>query len=89
MKYSQERTKSFNKTLKKLYKKDQKRFMITLTKISEILKNPHRYKNLKYSMKEFKRAHIDSHFVLVFKINEHTKTVKFMDLEHHDTIYER
>jgi len=31
---------------------------------------------------------IDSHFVLIFKVDENNKLIRFEDLQHHDTIYE-
>ncbi|MFW6450003.1 MAG: hypothetical protein ACOCZ6_03030 [Nanoarchaeota archaeon] len=49
--------------------------------------NPHHYKNLSYDLKDFKRVHIDNHFVLIFKIEG--EKIKFQDLQHHDTIYKR
>ncbi len=38
--------------------------------------NTDHYKNLSYGMKEFKRVHIDSHFVLIFKVEEGKKLIK-------------
>lgn len=38
-------------------------------------------------MKEFKRVHIDSHFVLTFKVEKNL--IKFEDLQHHDKIYKK
>ncbi len=83
-----ELSEKLKKILKKLFKKDKKRYEITLKKIEEIINsNPNNYKNLKYSLKEFKRVHIDSHFVLIFKTDKKNKTIKFEDLQHHDYIY--
>ncbi|HLC84277.1 MAG TPA: hypothetical protein VJH22_00610 [Candidatus Nanoarchaeia archaeon] len=39
-------------------------------------------------MKDLKRVHIDSSFVLVFEVDENAKHIKFLDLDHHDTLYE-
>lgn len=77
------------KILKKISKKDKKRYEATLKKIDEIVSNQdiEHYKNLSHTMKEFKRVHIDSHFVLVFKFEK--KIIKFEDLQHHDTVYRR
>ncbi len=79
------------KILKKLVKKDRLRYEATLKKIDEICSNNNiaHYKNLSYDLKEFKRVHILSHFVLVFKFDKKTKKVKFEDLQHHDYIYKR
>ncbi len=87
--YKIQRSEKLKKILKKLFKKDKKRYWAILKKIKEIINNanPEHYKNLSYSLKEFKRVHIDSHFVLVFKIDEKNKQIKFEDFEHHDKIY--
>jgi len=44
---------------------------------------------LSYDLSDFKGVHIDSHFVLIFKVNEKDKLIRFEDLQHHDTAYER
>jgi YafQ family addiction module toxin component len=89
--YSFERSDKLIKILKKLFKKDKVRYEATLNKINEVIKsnNPNRYKNLCYNLKEFKGVHIDTHFVLTFKIDENNKLLKFEDLQHHDVIYRR
>ena len=60
-----------------------------MKKIEEIIQNPQHYKNLQHDLKEFKRVHIDSSFVLVFKVNENTKIILFEDLDYHDIIYKK
>ena len=75
------------KTLKKLAKKNRKQVEIILKKIDEILSNPHRYKNLRAPLNDWKRAHVDKHFVLVFSVDEQSKTVTLEDYDHHDNIY--
>jgi YafQ family addiction module toxin component len=87
--YEWERSEKLKKILSKLFKKDKVRYEATLKKMQEVssCENPHHYKNLSYDMKEFKRVHIDSHFVLVFKVDENKKRIKFEDLQHHDHIY--
>jgi len=75
--------------LKKLFKKDKKRYEIVWKKITEIINNLNieHYKNLKFPMNEFKRVHIDKSFVLVFKYDKINDKIKFYDLDHHDKIY--
>ena len=63
------------------------KFEIILDKANEILENPHRYKNLKAPMNHLKRVHIDKHFVLVFSIDEESKTITLEDYDHHDKIF--
>ena len=75
------------KELTKLAKKNPKQIEIILKKVDEILINPHRYKNLRAPLNQWKRVHIDKHFVLTFSINEKTKTVTLEDYDHHDNIY--
>ena len=89
--YSFERSEKLKRVLGKLFKKDKVRYEATLRKIQEIVSSydPNRYKNLSYDMKDFKRVHIDSHFVLIFKVDEGKKTIRFEDLQHHDSIYKR
>ncbi len=87
--YSIELSDKLEKIIQKLFKKDRVRYEIVFKKINEIVGKTDFdcYKNLSYDMKEFKRVHIDSHFVLTFKVDKTKKTIKFEDLQHHDTIY--
>jgi len=89
--YEFDRSEKLKKILLKLYKKDKNRYEATLKKIKEVLNSPdpNHYKNLSHDMKSFKRVHIDSHFVLIFKVDEENKVIKFEDLQHHDVIYRR
>jgi YafQ family addiction module toxin component len=78
-----------DKKLKKLVNKNRKHYEIIMQKVEEIIKNPHRYKNLKAPLQNLKRVHVVRHFVLTFSIDEKTKTVIFEDFEHHDKIYQK
>lgn len=71
----------------KLAKKDPSQLEIINKKVEEILRDPHRYKNLRAPLNDWKRVHIDRHFVLTFSIDEESKTVILEDYEHHDRIY--
>lgn len=71
----------------KLSKKNGKQLKMILDKADEIIENPHRFKNLRAPMNHLKRVHIDKHFVLVFSIDEESKTVTLEDYDHHDNIY--
>jgi len=70
-----------------LSKKNPKQLEIISKKVEEITQDPHRYKNLRYPLNNWKRVHIDKHFVLTFSIDEKTKTVNLEDYDHHDNIY--
>lgn len=89
--YNFERSDKLIKILKKLFKKDKVRYEATMKKIQEVIRSEslQHYKNLSYDLSDFKRVHIDSHFVLIFKVNEKDKLIRFEDLQHHDTAYER
>ena len=77
------------KKLKKLIKKNPEQFKIICKKRDEILVNPARFKNLRHGMSDRKRVHIDKHFVLVFKVDLNNNVVKFLDYDHHDTIFKQ
>jgi YafQ family addiction module toxin component len=74
-------------SLNKLAKKNRKQVEIILKKIDEILLNPHRYKNLRAPLNDWKRVHVDKYFVLTFSVDEESKTVTLEDYDHHDNIY--
>ncbi len=81
--------KNLNKKLKKISKKDKKKFNSIFKKIDEIINtsNVEHYKNLKYPMQEFKRVHIDKSFVLIFKFDKKANKIFFYDFDHYDKIY--
>jgi len=89
--YSWALSDKLKKILRKLLKKDRVRYEATIKKIEEVFQSEsvNHYKNLSHDMKEFKRVHIDSHFVLIFKADKNSKFIRFHDLQHHDTIYRR
>ena len=76
-----------DKIFNNLAKKKPKQLEIIYKKLREISNNPHRYKNLKSPLKNWKRLHIDKNYVLTFSIDEETKTVILEDYKHHDKIY--
>ena len=77
--------------IKKLVRKDKKKVEIINKKIKEIVSSTsdsiQHYKNLRYDLKEFKRVHIDKHFVLTFKVDLNRNFVLFVDFDHHDDVY--
>ena len=78
---------SLKMKLKKLGKTNPKQAEIIVKKSEEIVKDPHRYKNLRKPLNNWKRVHIDRHFVLTFSINEEKKMVILEDYDHHKKIY--
>ncbi len=77
------------KLIKRLAKKDKTLYLLLLKKIDEIINSEDviHYKNLKKPMQNFKRVHIKSSFVLIFKYEKSKDKIIFYDLDHHDTIY--
>ena len=71
----------------KLAKKNPKQLEIINNKINEIRENPQHYKNLKKPMQHLKRVHVDSNFVLLFSVDEASKSIIIEDYDHHDKIY--
>ena len=76
-----------DKKLNKISKKDPQQFKKILTKIEEIInnKNINHYKNLKKPLQKYKRVHIHSSFVLLFRVEKNK--IIFTDYEHHDNVY--
>jgi YafQ family addiction module toxin component len=85
--YTIKTSSRIDKIFLKLCKKNPKQMEIISKKVEEIVKNPQRYKNLRAPMEVCKGVHIDTHFVLVFSIDEKSKTVILEDYGHHDNIY--
>ena len=79
--------KSVETIFLKLAKKNPKQVEIIHKKINEIRENPQHYKNLKKPLQHLKRVHVDSNFVMLFSVDETSKTVIIEDYDHHDKIY--
>lgn len=73
--------------IQKLDKKNKKQVEIIFKKAGEIVENPHRYKNLRAPLNNLKRVHVDKHFVLIFSIDEESKSITLENYDHHDEIY--
>lgn len=81
-------SKEFDRILLKLEKKDKQLYKNLLAKMEEIVNTSdiEHYKNLRYNLKEFKRAHV-GHFVIVFNFDKQNNIILFSDFDHHDSIY--
>lgn len=75
------------KKLNKLRKKNIVQYESIFKKAAEIKMDPHRYKNLNAPLNHLKRVHIDKHFVLVFSVDEESKSIILEDYDHHGNIY--
>lgn len=77
-----------DKIFEKLAKKNPKQLQIISKKLGEICSNPeHEYKFLRSPLQTFNRVHIDTHFVLIFKIDHTNRSVVVYYFDHHDDIY--
>jgi mRNA-degrading endonuclease RelE of RelBE toxin-antitoxin system len=85
--YSEE----FEKTLKKLYKKNKPLYFATIKKIEEIISRDIEsidfYKNLKNDLNDFKRVHLLKHYVLFFRVFKKENKIYFQKIRHHDEAY--
>ncbi len=88
--YSYEIIPYLQQLLNKLSKKDKQLYERVMKKIEEVITSSdvEHYKNLRYDMKDRKRAHV-GHFVLVFKFIKEENKIVFVDFDHHDKIYDK
>lgn len=84
MKYEIEFSKEFEKSFKKLKKKDRVLFERIKKKLLEIVRNPERFKHLRNVLAGYNRIQFGS-FVLIFTINE--GVVRIISLDHRDKAY--
>ena len=77
-----------DKKFQKLRKRDKKQLGIIDNKIRQILENPYHFKPLRGDMYGARRVHIEKSFVLTYEVIENAKTVRILDYEHHDKIYD-
>lgn len=84
MVYSIEFGAEFDKSIKKLKKKDKVAFEQIQKKLIEIVQNPEHYKPLKNVLAGYRRLHFGS-FVLIYTIEGNI--VRIISLDHHDKAY--
>lgn len=84
--YKIEIKKEVERVLQKLAKKDKVSSIYISKKVKEIRENPYHFKPLKKPLQNYRRVHIGN-YVLIYSINEKTKTVIIEKYEHHDEIY--
>lgn len=79
------------KKVRKLAKKDRILALIFKRKIAEVvgkdIETINIYKNLKSPHNEFKRIHLTSRFILLFKVDINKKDILFVDIIHWDRAY--
>lgn len=84
MAYIIEFSSQFEKSVKKLKKKDKILFNQIQKKLVDIVQNPERYKTLGNIFVGYRRLHFGP-FVLVYKIEKNV--VRIISLDHHDKAY--
>ena len=84
MVYQIEFSVQFEKSMKKLKKKDKALFEQIQKKLIDLVQNPDRYKPLKNILAGYRRIHFGS-FVLIYKIEG--DIVRIISLDHHDQSY--
>jgi len=84
MTYIIEFSSQFEKSVKKLKKKDKILFNQIQNKLIDIVQNPERYKTLGNVLAGYRRLHFGS-FVLIYKIEKNV--VRIISLDHHDKAY--
>lgn len=88
MEYSVEISEVADEKFQKLAKKNKRQLEIIRKKIRQILEIPHHFKPLRGDKHGAYRVHIDKSFVLIYEVDEQRKTVRILDYDHHDRIYE-
>ncbi len=84
MVYQIEFSVQFEKSMKKLKKKDKVLFDQIQKKLIDLVQNPDHYKPLKNILAGYRRIHFGS-FVLIYKIEG--DIVRIISLDHHDQSY--
>lgn len=74
----------FERSIKKLKKKDKVLFEQIQKKLLGLVENPEHYKPLRNIFAGYRRIHFGS-FVLIYKIDKNI--VKIISLDHHDKAY--
>jgi YafQ family addiction module toxin component len=84
MVYQIEFSVQFEKSMKKLKKKDKVLFEQIQKKLIDLVQNPDHYKPLKNILVGYRRIHFGS-FVLIYKIEK--DLVRIISLDYHDQSY--
>lgn len=84
MSYTIEFSDEFDKSIKKLKKKDPIKFRQIQKKLIELVENPEHYKPLSNILAGYWRLHFGS-FVVIYSIEGNI--VRIISLDHHDKAY--
>jgi len=86
MAYELEISDVCGESIKKYCKKNAALKTALEKKIRQILENPHHFKPLRNPLQNKRRVQLGS-FVLIYEIDEQTRTLKFLKFSHHDDAY--
>ena len=84
MSYVIEFSEQFEKSIKKLKKKDKILFNQIQKKLIDLIQNPERYKILGNVLARYRRLHFGP-LILIYKIENNV--VRIISLDHHDQAY--
>jgi YafQ family addiction module toxin component len=84
MEYSIEFSSTFEKSMKKLKKKDKVMYDQIQKKLIDLVENPDHYKPLRNIFAGYRRIHFGS-FILIYKIDG--DIIRIISLDHHDKSY--
>jgi YafQ family addiction module toxin component len=84
MGYSIEFSSTFEKSMKKLKKKDKLMYDQIQKKLIDLVENPDHFKPLRNILAGYRRIHFGS-FILIYKIDG--DIIKIISLDHHDKSY--
>ena len=83
----------FQETLDRLRDKNPTYHDNVIKKIQDIREklewNPDHHKNLEKPLQIFKRVHVNTSYVIVFRVNKSQKKLLIVDYDHHDNIYKK
>lgn len=84
-------TEEFEEALKRITKRNPSLSIAINRKIREIIQRDqfsiNSYKNLKYSLKNFKRVHITGGIIMIFRVNLIENKILFVAIKHRDEAY--
>jgi len=86
-KYSLEVADQYRKVLKKLRRKNSVLVLAIEKVVGRILRYPELGKPLRYSLRNYRRMHIEGSFVLLYEIRG--SVVRLLDFDDHDRIYKK
>ena len=87
MTYNVSYTDDVEKELNKLYKKNRGVYEKVKKKINRLRENPYNAEPLKADMKNRRSEHLPDSKVMVYEIDEETKTIKILKYGDHGEVY--